>query len=132
MSAEPDLKPPRRIADAALMRELADAGQSGRLPCLVCAERYTEPHHVRLKSQGGDDVEDNIVFLCKRCHSAYHGSPYVPESGFPARVDAGWVRFRLARYLESEKGQHVRAYLVGKMGRGAADVYLKREFGIQS
>ena len=27
---------------------------------------------------------------------------------------------------------HVRAYLVGKMGRGAADVYLKREFGIQS
>jgi 5-methylcytosine-specific restriction endonuclease McrA len=128
MAADP--KQPRRIVDPELMREMTAAGKSGHCPCLVCAERYTEPHHVRLKSQGGDDLEDNIAFLCARCHRAYHGNPYTDEFGM--YVDAGWVRFRLARWLESDNGAYCRGYLVRKLGRMPADAFLHREFGIRS
>jgi hypothetical protein len=83
-----------------------------------------------LKSQGGDDVEANIVFLCRQCHGAYHGLPYWYDDGI--HIDAGWVRFRMARYLEADTGKATRAYLVEKLGRGGADVFLHREFGIRS
>lgn len=35
---------------------------------------YTEspPHHIVYKSQGGDDIIDNLVTLCWRCHRAVH------------------------------------------------------------
>ena len=124
----PDPRPLPRIVDPALMSELTDAGQE--IQCMACGTRPTEPHHVRLKSQGGDDVEANIVFLCRRCHRAYHGNPYINDVGM--MVDAGTVRFKLARWLETENGQATRAYLVGKIGRGAADRYLHKEFGIRT
>jgi hypothetical protein len=134
----PDPKEPRRIRDPELMRELVSAGQSGHFPCIVCRENFTEPHHVYLRSRGGDDVEANIVYLCSRCHRAYHGTPYTAKhySGFPIsgaslRIDDGWVRFKLARWLESDRGQYCRAYLVGKLGRGVAEAYAKREFGVE-
>ena len=124
-----DVKPPRRIRDPELMRELVSAGQSGHFPCVVCSERYTEPHHVYLRSRGGDDVEGNIVYLCSRCHRAYHGTPYI--NAFGMLTDAGSIRFKLARWLESDRGQYCRAYLVGKLGRGVAEAYAKREFGVE-
>jgi len=131
-----DPKIPRRIRDPELMRELVSAGRSGHCPCIVCSERYTEPHHVYLRSRGGDDVEGNIVYLCSRCHRAYHGTPYwghfessTTDVLYDVYIDAGMVRFKLARWLESDRGQYCRAYLVGKLGRGVAEAYAKREFG---
>jgi hypothetical protein len=47
------------------------------------------------------------------------------------KVDAGTVRFRVARWLESDEGAACRAYLVGKLGRGPAANYLQREFGLR-
>lgn len=125
----PDLKPARRIVDPALMRELSDAGQ--RIRCLVCERLPTEPHHVRLKSQGGDDVEANIVFLCHKCHGAYHGTPYQSERWPGAKIDAQAVRFKMGRHFKSPAGKRTRSYLVGKLGRGGAESYLKREFGVR-
>ena len=35
---------------------------------------YTEspPHHVKHRSQGGDDSMDNLITLCWRCHRGVH------------------------------------------------------------
>lgn len=31
------------------------------------------PHHIKLKSQGGEDTEDNLITLCVFCHAKAHG-----------------------------------------------------------
>ena len=116
----PDPKPPRRIVDDGLMAEMRNAGLSGECPCVACGERLTEPHHVRLRSQGGDDVEGNIVFLCGKCHGEYHRRGHDTE-----------VRFLLGRFLRSDRGRYVRAYLVGKLGRKGAQSYMQRQFGVR-
>jgi len=85
----------------------------------VCGARPTDPHHVYLKSRGGDDVFDNLVPLCRRCHGAYH------EWNGPA------VRRKIGSWLATDDGQECRSYLVGKLGRGAAESFMAREFGVR-
>ena len=125
MSADP--KPPRRIVDPDTLRKFVQLGQR----CLVCGQKNAvDAHHVLRRSKGGDDLFENLVPLCRRCHGAYHGNQYINDWGII--VNAGVVRFKTARWLETDDGRETRAYLVGKLGKAAADVYLKREFGIQS
>jgi hypothetical protein len=33
-----------------------------------CTRRDCTPHHVRFRSHGGDDSDDNVITLCTRCH----------------------------------------------------------------
>ena len=40
--------------------------------CRGCRGRASDGHHVVLRSQGGDDVEHNIMPLCHACHMAFH------------------------------------------------------------
>lgn len=64
----PDPKPSPRLMDSyAIGRKLASDTQ-----CRLCTTRASEGHHILLRSQGGDDVEDNIMPLCSVCHRAYH------------------------------------------------------------
>ena len=35
------------------------------------------PHHIIFRSQGGSDVEENLITLCRYCHGAKHGVNYV-------------------------------------------------------
>ena len=64
----PDPKPTKRIVDSA-----AGKNKLALEPkCRECPKPATDPHHVVLRSQRGDDVEDNIVPLCFRCHRSYH------------------------------------------------------------
>ena len=37
--------------------------------CEACGERGWEAHHVKKRSQGGNDRLENLVWLCHRCHS---------------------------------------------------------------
>lgn len=64
-----DWKPKPRIRDsAAVERKVASEPL-----CRVCrAQKATDGHHALLRSQGGDDTEENIVPLCRMCHRAYH------------------------------------------------------------
>lgn len=42
-------------------------------PCELCERRPgTDPHHVTFRSQGGDDVADNLLWLCRLCHDDLH------------------------------------------------------------
>jgi 5-methylcytosine-specific restriction endonuclease McrA len=86
-------------------------------PCRVCVNVNTnghdlgliEFHHIVPRSQGGDDIEDNIAPL----HSWCHGLVTLRERGPLAALAASLT--------EPE-----RAYCIGKLGEGALD----RLFGV--
>ena len=43
--------------------------------CFICGkyiERGTPPHHIKYRSQGGEDVMENLVMLCNECHRKVH------------------------------------------------------------
>lgn len=71
--------------------------------CRMCKKRASDGHHVVLRSQGGDDVEDNIVPLCHACHMRYHGQ----GGGFKITRD----EYR---------------YVIAKMGLSPAKEYLRK------
>lgn len=43
--------------------------------CQDCgrSDNLDRPHHIKFKSQGGSDTLENLVLLCRRCHSRRHG-----------------------------------------------------------
>lgn len=49
--------------------------------CIYCGRPYPEVHHYVERSRGGLGIEENLVCLCKRCHTEYHntGSPDIKE-----------------------------------------------------
>jgi 5-methylcytosine-specific restriction endonuclease McrA len=36
-----------------------------------------KPHHIKFKSQGGEDTMENLITLCRHCHGQKHGINYV-------------------------------------------------------
>lgn len=66
-----DPRPPKRVRDPdALARfRLENLGE----PCEACELRPgTDAHHVRYRSQGGDDAPHNLRWLCRDCHRDLH------------------------------------------------------------
>jgi len=88
-----------------------------RGPCRVCCTPTQNGfdygpvsfHHLLARSQGGDDVADNIVPLHAGCHEA------VTQRVGPALIC-------LARSLSDAE----RAYIIGKLGEGG----MERLFGV--
>jgi 5-methylcytosine-specific restriction endonuclease McrA len=68
------LKTPRLKLDAASYRELQRlilARDGWR--CQICGSMQNlQAHHLKFRSQPGDDVEQNLITLCTECHSAVH------------------------------------------------------------
>jgi len=41
--------------------------------CKVCGKRgQTEKHHIKSKGSGGDDSEENLIEVCRICHTKIH------------------------------------------------------------
>ncbi len=40
-----------------------------------CSAKGEHAHHIRRKSQGGEDVVDNLLIVCQNCHGAIHANP---------------------------------------------------------
>ena len=126
----PDVKEPRRIVDKSTIARFHKLG----MRCMYCGDQPTDPHHIYLKSRGGDDVMANLVPLCRKCHDATHGSPYfrvMDASGSRVRVDGRDVRFKIGQWLKSPDGKEARAYLVGKLGPEPAATFMRREYGVR-
>lgn len=97
---KPDPKPPARIID-----RKAGARKLHKFPqCRVigCEERATQAHHIILRSQGGDDVEDNLLPLCTECHVNAH------SKGEPILAQLKWweVKYVKEKYEQMGRGQH--------------------------
>ena len=66
-------KPRKRIRDRALLKQMRQeitycerCGKQGHGGC----------HHIKYKSQGGDDIRENLIRLCAKCHRAIHDARY--------------------------------------------------------
>lgn len=41
--------------------------------CEICGARgQTEKHHIKTKGSGGNDTEDNLIEVCRKCHTKIH------------------------------------------------------------
>ena len=67
-----DPKPPSRKIDRGLASRLRL--EYANEPCQMCERRPgVHLHHVKFRSQGGDDARDNLRWLCIHCHEEAHG-----------------------------------------------------------
>lgn len=56
----------KRIVNKKLLKEKTGI-------CQICyKEGYTEKHHKKSVGAGGDDVESNLIEVCRGCHSLIH------------------------------------------------------------
>jgi 5-methylcytosine-specific restriction endonuclease McrA len=43
--------------------------------CQACGSmQHLQVHHLKLRSQSGGDVEQNLITLCAACHEQVHGA----------------------------------------------------------
>jgi len=42
--------------------------------CEHCSNRAVDIHHIKFRSQGGKDIIDNLIALCRECHNKAHNS----------------------------------------------------------
>ena len=41
--------------------------------CEICHQKtQTEKHHIKTKGSGGDDTEENLIEVCRKCHRLIH------------------------------------------------------------
>ena len=41
--------------------------------CKLCGKKaQTEKHHKKTKGSGGDDTEENLIEVCRMCHTKKH------------------------------------------------------------
>ena len=41
--------------------------------CQICGKKgATEKHHKKTKGSGGDDTEENLIEVCRICHTKIH------------------------------------------------------------
>lgn len=78
-SCELKRSPIKRVSakQAAKNRELNKLEAPMDLRCEICNEmpdwRGLSRHHIKKRSQGGDNNKENILWLCGKCHSKQHG-----------------------------------------------------------
>lgn len=113
----PDPKPrPRIRATSTQWRALRVRKLLGR-PCRLCPAAATNLHHVVPRSQGGDDVEANLVEVCGSGTTGCHGATETGERCVDAdgtAHDPDVVNARIRRFVAESHGHCL--YLVKKLG----------------
>ena len=94
---DPDAERDRTVPAALRRKVLAREGNA----CLACGCRHRlQAHHVVPFSEGGTTTLDNLITLCRRCHTAVHTGLLTIESD----AKSGW---RSAAFDEAENRLHV-------------------------
>lgn len=98
----PNPRPPKRIRDPA-------AGRAKATQCRLCARRvpevgHVDRHHLVPRSQGGDDVEANLVGLCAPWDPSCHR--LVTENDASALARLRWALWpEEVAYVVERKGR---------------------------
>ena len=51
--------------------------------CQQCGKRgNTEKHHIKTKGSGGDDIDKNLIEVCRKCHRLIHDGKIVPKKKY--------------------------------------------------
>ena len=46
---------------------------------ITCTSQGTQAHHIRRRSQGGQDTAENLIWICAAHHSWVHANPATAE-----------------------------------------------------
>lgn len=93
----------RRVRDPAVLRQVVFESDE----CVSCGDttRRRSAHHVLHRSQGGDDVRENLLVLCgdgvAGCHGRYHNGDAQVLSLISAAIEA---RPDIAQYILDRLG----------------------------
>ncbi len=112
-----DFKTPKRIVDTQLMRDLY-RGRSHE--CALCGMANVSLHHILRRSQGGDDVEANLVFLCGSGTTGCHGLVEAADEKTLGSLGA-YVMLNRPDTLE---------YLAGKVGADGLMDWMERRLKV--
>lgn len=52
--------------------ETVEAVRARDVYCQFCGVSNPDVHHIRHKGASGDDTQDNLIGLCRTCHSKVH------------------------------------------------------------
>lgn len=70
--------------------------------CVICNKRGEHVHHIKPRSQGGKNNEDNLVLLCRRCHKGIHDDCPTPEMKAMGIMSAKDATAFLTRYINNK------------------------------
>lgn len=104
VTVTPDPKLPRRhVASQRETEALRDQFRDAR--CVACGATHVELHHVVPRSQGGDDVAENIAPLCHPHHQAFEDhSPGWEKIAAYVRMYV-WARASRLAYVDEKIGR---------------------------
>jgi hypothetical protein len=66
-------------------------------PCRICGHALVQLHHLIRRSQGGDDVADNLVPLCLLCHGELHRDDGTTARRLMARLTPAELAYMRSR-----------------------------------
>lgn len=78
--------------------------------CHECGyPEHLEVHHIKPKSEGGNNDPSNLITLCRKCHAKHHGHNIYTKKNKPSKKDkrkrkqARNQRKKLKRYLNNNR-----------------------------
>ncbi len=73
--------------------------------CEWCGKVGDEVHHIIFRSQGGSDLYENLIGLCRQCHDRGHGKaePFISRVEFQGLVSIRPEPHK--KYLDKIKGK---------------------------
>lgn len=83
--------------------------------CRVClSDKDVSPHHIQFRSEGGNDILENLISLCFNCHRWAHDGGYVTVNGKEEYVNARNFMINFLIILNDKRYEKVLEYLRSK------------------
>lgn len=99
--------------------------------CEYCGNRHNlEQHHLKRRSQGGGDEPENLITLCRECHTKHH-------AGHISSEELRWAKDRLPAELPAVKDLfqelvNLRVDEADVLWKQGAIVYVLTEYGVKA
>lgn len=85
-----------RIKNLMLLRKIK------KTPCVACWKKPVDPAHIQTRGSGGDDVEENLMALCRLHHIEQH--------------QIGWFKMK-NRYIGVDHELFLKGWLFDENGK---------------
>ena len=57
-------------------------GEQDIVPCEICGSPASDIHHIKHKSQSGNNDIENLMALCRHCHDMAHSDKSIYETSY--------------------------------------------------